>query len=159
MGGYRGVDQIAQWPLFLSCATKRTTNRSTPLFTWSRWRSALPLPRTRSFCLSPLSGLTLSQIITTGDYRFVGATLLHVLASATIGASMALAFYKPRRLKRRYLLAGVILAIALHAAFNVLIISSSANDLLRTFIFVWAGLVALLALIEFVKRMPTPRAR
>jgi len=106
------------------------------------------------FLLSPLSGITLSQTIITGDYRFVGATLLHVLASAVIGASLALSFYKPRWIKRRYLFAGVILSIGLHGLFNVLIMNTAPEEMIRTFAFVWLGLIALLAVLEFIKRTP-----
>ena len=109
------------------------------------------------FLLSPLSGLSLGQMIITGDYRFVGATLLHVLASAIIGASLAFSFYKKPAVKRRYLLVGVILAIALHGAFNILIMNTATGEFLRTFIWVWVGLIALMAVLEFIKRMPARR--
>ncbi len=106
------------------------------------------------FLLSPLSGDSLSQTIITGDYRFVGATLLHVLASAVIGASLAFSFYRSRWVRARYLLFGVILSIALHGLFNFLIMNTAADEMVRTFSFVWIGLVALLAILEFIKRMP-----
>src|SRR3989344_5998635 len=110
------------------------------------------------FLLSPLSGVTMAQTIITGDYRFVGATLLHVLASAVIGASMALAFYKTRSAKIRYVTIGVILSVALHGLFNFLIMNTAPENMVRTFSFVWAGLIALLAFLEFVKRIPVRRS-
>jgi len=106
------------------------------------------------FLLSPLSGVTLADTIITGDYRFVGATLLHVLASAVIGVSMALSFYKSRAKKIRYVAVGVILSVALHGLFNFLIMNTAPENMVRTFSFVWAGLVALIAFLEFIKRMP-----
>jgi RsiW-degrading membrane proteinase PrsW (M82 family) len=109
------------------------------------------------FLVSPLSGITLSQTIITGDYRFVGATLLHVLASAAIGASLALSFYKPRRVRWRYLLAGVILSIFLHGLFNFLIINTAPEEMIRTFALVWVGLIVLMAILEFIKRIPRYR--
>src|SRR3989344_2511689 len=105
------------------------------------------------FLLSPLSGLTLSQTIITGDYRFVGATLLHVLASATIGGSLALSFYKPRWKKAIYLVVGVILSIALHGLFNVFIMNAKPEQMVQIFSLVWAGLIGLIAFLEYVKRM------
>ncbi|RJQ34025.1 PrsW family intramembrane metalloprotease [Candidatus Parcubacteria bacterium] len=110
------------------------------------------------FLLSPLAGATLPQAIITGDYRFVGATLLHVLASAVIGCSMALAFYKTRAKKIQYITAGVILSIGLHGLFNFLIMNTAPEHMIRTFSFVWAGLIALLAFMEFVKRIPVRRS-
>ncbi|HEY4517138.1 MAG TPA: PrsW family glutamic-type intramembrane protease [Candidatus Paceibacterota bacterium] len=109
------------------------------------------------FLLSPLSGISLSQTIITGDFRFVGATLLHVLASSAIGASLAFSFYRPWRIRVRYLLAGVILSILLHGLFNFLIMNTAPEHMIRTFAFVWLGLIALLALLEFIKRIPRHR--
>ncbi|OGG51619.1 hypothetical protein A2704_02435 [Candidatus Kaiserbacteria bacterium RIFCSPHIGHO2_01_FULL_54_36b] len=105
------------------------------------------------FLLSPLSGDTLLQTVLTGNLRFVGATLLHVLSSAVIGAAIGLSFYKKRSTKRLYTFVGVILAILLHSAFNFLILNTPEEHLLRTFGFVWIGLIALLAVLEYIKRI------
>jgi RsiW-degrading membrane proteinase PrsW (M82 family) len=105
------------------------------------------------FLLSPLAGETAAQTILTGNLRFVGATLLHVLSSAVIGVMIALAFYKSRRARRLYTVAGVILASLLHALFNFFILNTAEENLFRTFAFVWAGLIVLLATLEFIKRI------
>lgn len=108
---------------------------------------------TTLFLLSPLSGTTLLETVMTGNLRFVGATLLHVISSAAIGVMLALSFYKPRRIKRYYALVGVILAIILHSAFNFFILNTAEDQLLRTFAFVWLGVIALLAVLEYIKRL------
>lgn len=105
------------------------------------------------FLLSPLAGANLLQTIQTGDLRFVGATLLHVLSSSVIGVALGLSFYKRKRDRRRYVAGGVILAILLHSLFNFLILNTPETNLLRTFGLVWIGLVALLGVLEFVKRI------
>lgn len=105
------------------------------------------------FLLSPLAGSTVLQTVLTGNLRFVGATLLHVLSSAVIGVALALSFYMTRKAKRRFALLGVILACILHATFNFFILNTAEGDLLRTFSFVWLGVIALLAAIEFIKRL------
>ncbi len=110
------------------------------------------------FLYSPLSGNTLVQTFVTGDLRFVGATLLHVLSSATVGIALALAFYKSRLMKIVYAICGVILAALLHATFNFFILNTPQDQLLRTFVFVWAGILVLLAALEYVKRIK-PRKR
>lgn len=110
------------------------------------------------FLLSPLAGDTLLQTVMTGNLRFVGATLLHVLCSALVGVAIALAFYKPRPVKRSFATAGVILAGILHSAFNFFILNTAEDQLLRTFAFVWIGVIALLAVLEAVKRI-RPRRR
>lgn len=110
------------------------------------------------FLISPLAGETIMQTIMTGNLRFVGATLLHVLSSAVIGVALSLAFYRTRRIKRRYVLAGVILASGLHALFNFFIINAAEEHLLRTFAVVWLGVIILLAALEYIKRIH-PRFR
>ncbi len=109
------------------------------------------------FLLSPLSGSSLPQTIITGDYRFVGATLLHVLASSVIGGSMALSFYGSWVKKVIYISLGVILSIFLHGLFNILIMNAAPQEMVQTFSLVWAGLIALIAFLEYVKRMPRRR--
>lgn len=110
------------------------------------------------FLLSPLAGDTVSQAILTGNLRFIGATLLHVLSSGVVGVALALAFYRSRRVKRYAALLGVILASLLHALFNFFILNTPEEHLLRTFALVWLGLIAMLAAIEYVKRIH-PRLR
>lgn len=110
------------------------------------------------FLLSPLSGDTVSQAILTGNLRFIGATLLHVLSSGVIGIALGVSFYLSRRKKRLYAFIGVILACALHASFNFLILNTSDEHLLRTFSFVWIALIVMLAVLEYVKRIH-PRLR
>ncbi|PIR82486.1 hypothetical protein COU20_02170 [Candidatus Kaiserbacteria bacterium CG10_big_fil_rev_8_21_14_0_10_59_10] len=109
------------------------------------------------FLLSPLSGTTTLETMLTGNLRFVGATLLHVLSSAVVGIAIAFAFYKPKAMRALYALVGVILASLLHAGFNFLILEQSEEYLLRTFAIVWFGLVFVLAVIEYVKRIRPSR--
>lgn len=105
------------------------------------------------FLLSPLAGTTVLQTLLTGNLRFVGATLLHVLSSAVIGLALGLAFYKKRKVKRYYVAGGVILACVLHATFNFFILNAADSSLLQTFAFVWLGVIILLAALEYVKRI------
>ncbi|MBM3261709.1 PrsW family intramembrane metalloprotease [Candidatus Kaiserbacteria bacterium] len=105
------------------------------------------------FLLSPLAGETIAQTIITGNLRFIGATLLHVLSSAVIGVVLALSFYSTRIDKFYHAVTGVILAILLHSLFNFFILNAPEESVLRTFGFVWLGVIALLAVIEFIKRI------
>ncbi len=111
------------------------------------------------FLLDPLSNGNLNHTILTGNLRFLGASLLHVLSSATIGVAMALSFYKPPAIQRKYILAGVILAIVLHTLFNFFIIQSNGTETLSVFTAVWGGIIILLLTLERVKRIRAPRSR
>lgn len=105
------------------------------------------------FLMSPLSGSTPLETIMTGNLRFVGATLLHVVSSAAVGLALAFSFYKPHRVHGWYVFGGVILASALHSGFNFLILNSPETQLFRTFAYVWVGVIAVLAAVEYAKRI------
>jgi protease PrsW len=98
------------------------------------------------------SGLTTAGLMTT-DLRFIGATLLHVASSGIIGITLAFSFYKNRIHKIIYFLTGVILAIALHTAFNLSIITAGGKNSLFVSALVWAIIVVLLLILEKVKRV------
>lgn len=104
------------------------------------------------FLMTPASSGDLLRTIVTGDLRFIGATLLHTLASATIGISLALSFYKSAHMRRLAALVGVILAIALHTLFNFFILKSGSGSTFLVFLAIWLGIVALLFAIEQVKQ-------
>ncbi len=89
------------------------------------------------------------------NLRFIGATLLHIVASATIGICMAFAFYKPGDIKKLYLILGIITATALHTIFNLFIISITESEaayrILYLFGGVWILVIGLLLLFEKIK--------
>ena len=104
------------------------------------------------FLAGPIQSGDIFGTIINSNLRFVGASLLHIISSATVGICMALAFYKTPGQKRLYLGFGMILAIILHTAFNLFIINGVTNIF---FIFgtVWVGIIALLLMFEKVKRI------
>jgi protease PrsW len=89
----------------------------------------------------------------TGSFRFLGATLLHVLASGTVGVFMAFAFYKSTGVKLLYGTLGLCLAIVLHALFNFFIMDASGETILGVFLFVWIGIIILFLLFEKIKHI------
>lgn len=96
-------------------------------------------------------GATIHSIVISGNLRFMGATLLHVVSSATVGVFMSLSFYRSEKVKRLFLFFGLILAIILHTIFNLLIIRSVNTNIFAIFIFVWIGVVFLLLMFEKIK--------
>jgi protease PrsW len=104
------------------------------------------------FLLTPIShGDTLGSLLA-GNLRFIGATLLHTLASATIGIGFALAFYRTRRERGLYTFLGLVLAVILHTLFNVFILQSGAGNTFNVFLAVWIGVVVVLLFFERLKR-------
>ena len=105
------------------------------------------------FLIEPIRGGDIVGTIINSNLRFVGASLIHIISSATIGICMGLAFYKNRTQKRLYLVAGVILAILLHTLFNLFIINESLGNIFFIFGTVWIGIIVLLLLFEKVKKI------
>lgn len=109
------------------------------------------------FLLNPIADGNLVHSILTGNLRFLGASLLHVLASATVGIAIAVSFYKPKAIRRAYLIGGLVLAIVLHTLFNFFIITSNGAGTVLVFSAVWIGIIALFLVLEKVKRIREPR--
>ena len=103
------------------------------------------------FLLAPFSGGNMLEGLLTGNLRFIGSTLLHVVASSVIGFALAFSFKAPRLVRTMVATIGLILAIALHALFNFLIIDGSGSFTLLAFFLVWSGAVVVFALFELLK--------
>ncbi len=87
------------------------------------------------------------------NLRFIGASLLHVISSGTIGIYMALSFYKSKAKKWLYTFFGILTAITLHTSFNLFIINGAEGDIFFVFGLVWVGIIALLLLLEKIKHL------
>jgi len=103
------------------------------------------------FLVTPLSEGNFVASFFTGDVRFLGSTLLHVVASAAVGFALAFSrSYRPG-IRMSAAGAGLILAVALHTVFNLLIISQGASSAFAAFFFVWIAAVVVFAAFEVLK--------
>ncbi len=110
------------------------------------------------FLLPTLSDGLVVESIVTGNLRFVGATLIHILSSATIGATLAFSFYKTKISREFALFIGLILASILHTLFNFFILKGNGDSgLLETFLVVWVGIIILIFVFEKIKQIQNPR--
>ena len=105
------------------------------------------------FIWNPVVSGDLSGGIITGNFRFLGATLLHVLASGSIGVFLALAFYKRDFIKLLAGTFGLLVAIVLHTLFNLFIMDADGERILSVFIVVWLLTIGLFFLFEKVKQL------
>jgi len=103
------------------------------------------------FLFNPLQDGDITNTLLTGNFRFLGATLLHVLASGTVGVFLALAFYRSARQKLFWGTFGLFIAIILHALFNFFIMDASGETILGVFLFVWMGIVVLMLVFDKIK--------
>ncbi|MBP6869179.1 MAG: PrsW family intramembrane metalloprotease [Candidatus Pacebacteria bacterium] len=103
------------------------------------------------FLFGPLADGRILDGIVTNNLRFIGSTLLHVMASSAVGFALALAYLKTRPMRTVYVTGGLILAITLHSLFNFLIIHADGSHTLFAFLVVWAVAIIFFALFEVLK--------
>ncbi len=103
------------------------------------------------FLLAPLSDGQFAPVLFTGDLRFLGSTLLHVIASAAIGFAFAFSDRSHPLVRMNAAAGGLILAVSLHTAFNTLIISKGTSTTLAALFLVWMVAVIFFAAFEVLK--------
>ncbi len=104
------------------------------------------------FLLEPFKNGEMLVGFLTGNSRFMGATLLHVVASASIGIAIGLSFYKNKFIKYISTTAGLIIAIILHTLFNFFIIKEQV-DTFWVFLTLWTGVIVIILLFEKIKKI------
>lgn len=107
------------------------------------------------FLINPLAENNILTGIATGNLRFIGATLLHVVASASIGIFIGFSFYKSRFLKFFMIIIGLIVAMTLHSFFNFFIIRGTDESILAVFAGLWVAVIVLILILERVKKIKT----
>lgn len=96
---------------------------------------------------------SLLDVVATGNLRFVGASLLHIMSCAVVGLSLALSFYKTKGDRRFMIIIGIFAATLLHTLFNLSIMSNSSSNILATFLVLWFSVIGLLLFFEKIKRL------
>lgn len=115
---------------------------------------------TTLFLTEPLAKGHLLDGLIASNFRSIGPMLIHLVSSAILGLFIGLAFYKSRIKKFFYLVAGLIIAIILHALFNFFIV---LNDSTHNILFFWLAtfgtwvlIVIILIFFEKVKKVARP---
>ena len=103
------------------------------------------------FIFNAMNDTSTATSLVTGKLRFMGPTLLHVLASGTVGVCVAFAYYSNNLTKVAAGLFGLCLAVILHALFNFFIMGRSGETILSVFLFVWMGIIVLMLIFEKIK--------
>lgn len=101
--------------------------------------------------LSINDGLT---VAINGNLRFMGATVVHIVSSSIVGITVAFSFYYPRIIRFFSITLGLILAILLHAYFNLSIIEvSGIFGTILVFSQFWIAIFIIIIIIHFIKRI------
>jgi RsiW-degrading membrane proteinase PrsW (M82 family) len=100
------------------------------------------------FLYQALTASDLTSAVIGQNYRFLGASILHVLCSGFIGICIGYTFFGGIISKRIATLFGIAGAIALHSIFNYLIITSTEQSDLEVSGIIWGIGIIFLLLIE-----------
>ena len=130
------IDEPMDWPIYLVTAA----------LGFAALENAL-------FLIKPLSLGQDTVSLLTGQLRFLGATLLHTVASGLLGVSLGISIHKGGLIRKFYLLGGLILATLLHSVFNFFIIRNNGNDFLKVFALLWVVTIIVMLLYEKLRRM------
>ncbi len=109
------------------------------------------------YILNPIHAGSIILSLDTGNLRFIGANLIHIISSSAIGISLGLAFYRSKKSRAIHFSIGLVIAIALHSLFNLFIINTAGKtSSLGIFFAVWIGIVILALFFEKIKSIPAP---
>ncbi len=103
------------------------------------------------FLFNALTETGPTAFLLTGNLRFMGANIVHVVSSAFVGGMLAFAFCFRGFRRLSYLGAGLVTATLLHALFNFLIIISDSDQLFKVLILLWIFAILIILLFEKVK--------
>jgi len=103
------------------------------------------------FIFGPLVDGDILGSILTGNSRFIGAMLLHVVSSSMVGVMLALTLLRGRFTRFVLGLIGFAGAVTFHTFFNLSLQKGTDSGMLVAFASVWAGAIVLLLLFEKAK--------
>lgn len=105
------------------------------------------------YLLESMAGQDVAIAFFTGNLRFIGATVLHVVSSGFLGVILGLAFYKSKTIKVIHGIIGIIVATALHTFFNLFIIDGGIENIISVFAVTWIAAIILLIVFEKLRHM------
>lgn len=105
------------------------------------------------FLLEPVLSHDASAGLITGNLRFIGASLLHIVSSGIVGLTLGFSFYRPWSVWFSRGLWGLAGATVFHAAFNSLIILWGERGMMFAFFGVWFSVILMLWLFERIKSL------
>jgi len=103
------------------------------------------------FLFNALTETGPAAFLLTGNLRFMGANIVHVVSSAFVGGMLALAFCFRGFRRLSYIGIGLVTATLLHALFNFLIIISDGGQLFKVLTLLWIFAILIILLFEKVK--------
>jgi RsiW-degrading membrane proteinase PrsW (M82 family) len=104
------------------------------------------------FLIEPLSKSDFIYTLITQNMRFIGATLLHTVSSATVGFFIGFNFFDRKLAEIGWTSVGLLCAIIMHAIFNYLMLGSNQSSFIALEI-IWFAVIVILLAFERIKRI------
>ena len=104
------------------------------------------------FLIDPISKQNVIASINNGDMRFIGATLLHTISSATIALFISYNFFDKKVEKTVYTVLGIIVAVFVHGAFNYFMLGNQGASVTALEL-IWIIVIILLLAFEKIKKI------
>ncbi len=105
------------------------------------------------FLFDPITNSEATVSLLTGSLRFLGASVLHTVTSASIGIALGLAFGGGKIKKFFYTISGLGVAIVLHSVFNLIIMDTSGDQFWKMYGLLWAIAVIIMLFFEKLRRI------
>ncbi len=110
------------------------------------------------FLIDPIIKNDLIFGIQTGNMRFIGATLLHTISSATIGIFMGFDFFDKKLHKFIATIFGLVFAIVIHGTFNYFMIGGIQSTFVALEL-IWVAVIIVLLAFEKIKKVKLEKIR
>ena len=106
-----------------------------------------------------LKNIDLLRSLIDSGYRIIGASLLHVVTSASVGIFISLVFFKKKMVRISMAIIGLLVATTIHTGFNLLVMSG--NDFYKDIAFYscWGLIFLLLIIFEIFDKKEKYRIR
>lgn len=104
------------------------------------------------FLINPFDIHDYITSIFTGNMRFIGATLLHTISSATIAMFISFHFFDNKIKKFIFIIMGIVASIVMHGVFNLLMIGNQFASTLAL-VLIWITVIILLLAFEKIKKI------
>jgi RsiW-degrading membrane proteinase PrsW (M82 family) len=105
------------------------------------------------YLLVPIVESNIGEIAITSQSRFLGANLLHAVASAIVGVGIAVAVGHTKLFRITTISIAIVASVGLHAFFNLLLIFNINGTGLLAFLIIWIIGTLLLFSLEKIKHM------
>lgn len=99
------------------------------------------------------------ELLIDGSYRFIGASLLHVVASSVVGIFIALVFFKSLKVRVTMAFLGLIAATSIHVLFNFLLMTNDPFYSSLAFYGVWTLAILLIVFLSVINRKESYRLK